>query len=83
MSKEELDQLHSMISEALDGFYRYLKDNALSDIHKRLDGIDGRLVSLDEKLDSMAEDVAKIPDIEALVADTANDVAALRNNAGI
>ncbi len=80
LTKEALKQIGDLMDERIaaseERVYRRIKDNALGEVTKRLDGIDRRL-------DSMAEDVAKIPQIESELRLMNGNIQALRDHAGI
>ena len=84
LTKHDLRQIRDLVREEVRGhireeqdrFYERLKNNALSDINQRLDGMDA-------KIDSMAEDVARIPAIEGEIRLINQNITALREHAGI
>lgn len=72
-----------MIREEVGSLYDRLEANSLGDMKRDIAGIKGRLDSLDERVDSMAEDVAKIPVIEGEIRQINQRLERLEGHAGI
>ena len=83
LRKAVRDVIQEEIAASEDRIYDRLKTGALSKVNDRLGGIDGRLGGIEKDIESMAEDVAKIPLIESEVRQINENLVVLRDHAGI
>ncbi len=68
--------INRVIEKIADAVYKKLDENALGDIRDRLDG-------MDDRLDSMAEDLTKVMERTEEIPVINQNIAALREHAGI
>ena len=83
LTQEDLKQIGDLLDERLDeklGVLRAENEEAHAAIGERIGRLGKRLTG---RIDSMAEDVAKIPLIEAEIREINENIAALREHAGI
>ena len=91
LTKEDLRQIAEVVDDRsdrsidriADAVTEKLEANSLGDMKRDIAGMKGDITGLKEDVASMGEDVAKIPLIEAEIRQINQNIAALREHAGI